>query len=83
MSHECWGAKFHAEQQWSSLNKRQRLTELRVICTIPVELQQLFHQPHGLTHWIHPNQSKMVNTMVLKIGVHKHGKYQISSLITS
>jgi len=72
MSHECWGAKFYTEQQWStSFNERQRLTELGVICTIPVELQQLFHQPRGLIHWIHPNQSKMVKTMVLKIGVHK------------
>jgi len=71
MSHESQGVKFHTEQQWStSLNERKRLTELRVICTIPVELQQLFHQSCGLIHWIHPNQSKMVNTMVFKIGVH-------------
>jgi hypothetical protein len=57
--HKGGGAKFRTERKWStSLDERKKLTELKVIWTMPVELLQLFHQPSGLLHWIHPNQSK-------------------------
>ena len=58
-------ASFHKSQKQSSLNERHSLTELRVICTIPGQLERLTVPPPGLSPLCR-NKSRKVKINELK-----------------